>query len=75
MNWQLYLVGLAFTITLSGLGWTENGNDYTRYLPPEASRPATVGWVFLGTVVPQMVVMTLGRSSSPPWVPAPPGTG
>ena len=39
VNWQLWTAGLAFTIALSGLGWTENGNDYSRYLRPDAPRP------------------------------------
>ena len=60
VNWQLYMVGLAFTITLSGLGWTECGNDYSRYLPRKASKKATVGWLFIGTALPEMVMMTLG---------------
>jgi NCS1 family nucleobase:cation symporter-1 len=59
-SWEVYLSGLAFTITLSGLGWTECGNDYTRYCPPDSSRKAIVGWVFLGTAVPEILVMTLG---------------
>jgi len=61
-GWQLYMVGLAFSITLSGLGWTENGNDYSRYLPESASKPAIVGWVFVGTAIPQILVMTLGAA-------------
>jgi NCS1 family nucleobase:cation symporter-1 len=59
-GWQTYMVGLAFTITLSGLGWAECGNDYSRYLPRDASKKAIVGWVFLGTAVPEILVMTLG---------------
>jgi purine-cytosine permease-like protein len=59
-GWQTYMVGLAFTITLSGLGWAECGNDYSRYIPREASKKAIVGWVFLGTAVPEILVMTLG---------------
>ena len=59
-NWQTYMSGLAFTIILSGLGWAECGNDFSRYLPPEASKKAIVGWVFLGTAVPEILVMTLG---------------
>ena len=27
-DWRMVFVGLAFTIALAGLGWTENGNDY-----------------------------------------------
>jgi purine-cytosine permease-like protein len=54
------LAGLAFTIALSGLGWTENGNDYTRYCPTTTSKRGIVGWVFLGTAVPEILIMTLG---------------
>lgn len=59
-DWQTYLEGLAFTITLSGLGWTENGNDYTRYCRPDTSRRGIVLWVFLGTAVPQILIMLVG---------------
>ena len=52
-DWQVYMAGLAFTIALSGLGWTECGNDYSRYLPAESSKSAIVGWVFLGTAIPR----------------------
>jgi purine-cytosine permease-like protein len=62
VNWQLWTAGLAFTITLSGLGWTENGNDYTRYLPEEASHRRIVGWLFLGTAIPEIALMTLGAA-------------
>ena len=59
-GWQTYMAGLAFTIALSGLGWTECGNDYTRYCPPDTSKKGLVGWVFLGTAVPEILIMTLG---------------
>jgi purine-cytosine permease-like protein len=62
VNWQLWTAGLAFTITLSGLGWTENGNDYTRYLPEDSSPRRTVGWLFLGTAIPEIALMTLGAA-------------
>lgn len=61
-DWQTYTEGLAFTITLSGLGWTENGNDYSRYLRPDASKRSIVGWVFLGTAVPEILIMLLGAA-------------
>ena len=51
---------LAFTIALSGLGWAECGNDYTRYCPTNTSKKGIVGWVFLGTAVPEILIMTLG---------------
>ncbi len=59
-GWPVYMAGLAFTIALSGLGWTECGNDYTRYLPRDAHRGAVVGWIFLATAVPEILMMTLG---------------
>ncbi len=59
-DWQVFMEALAFTIALSGLGWTENGNDYTRYCPRNTSKKAIVGWVFLGTAVPEILIMTLG---------------
>ncbi len=59
-GWEPYSAGLAFTIALSGLGWTECGNDYTRYLPRDAKPRAVVGWIFVGTALPEMVMMILG---------------
>ncbi len=59
-GWQTYMAGLAFTIALSGLGWTECGNDYTRYCRSDTSKKGIVGWVFLGTAVPEILIMTLG---------------
>ncbi len=59
-GWEIYTAGIAFTIALSGLGWTECGNDYTRYIPRDAKKGAIVGWLFLATAVPEIIVMTLG---------------
>jgi NCS1 family nucleobase:cation symporter-1 len=59
-GWETFMAGLAFVIVLSGLGWAECGNDYSRYIPPNASKRAIVGWVFLGTAVPEILVMLLG---------------
>jgi NCS1 family nucleobase:cation symporter-1 len=61
-DWQTMFEGLAFTITLSGLGWMECGNDYTRYCAPQASKSSIVGWVFLGTALPEILIMTLGAA-------------
>ena len=61
-SWQTMMGGLAFTITLSGLGWVESGNDFSRYLPREADRKSIVGWVFLGTAIPQTALMLLGAA-------------
>ena len=62
-NWELYTAGLAFTFALSGLGWTEVGNDYTRYVPRDASKKAIVGWIFVGTAIPEIFLMVLGAAT------------
>jgi purine-cytosine permease-like protein len=62
LTWQLWTAGLAFTIALSGLGWTENGNDYSRYLPADAPRRSLVGWLFVGTALPEIGLMALGAA-------------
>ena len=59
-GWELYSAGLAFVFALSGLGWTECGNDYTRYVPRDAKKSSIVGWIFLGTAIPEMLMMVLG---------------
>jgi hypothetical protein len=51
---------LAFVIALSGLGWTECGNDYTRYCAPDAKKSAIVGWIFVATALPEIIMMVLG---------------
>jgi len=61
-DWQTYMEGMAFVIILSGLGWTECGNDYTRYCAPDSSKKAIVGWVFIGTALPEILIMTLGAA-------------
>jgi len=61
-GWAQWMAGLAFVIVLSGLGWTENGNDYSRYIPRSASKPSIVGWVFAGTFIPSVLLMTLGAA-------------
>lgn len=59
-GWEPYSAGLAFTIALSGLGWTECGNDYTRYLPRNSKKGSVVGWIFVGTALPEIVMMIMG---------------
>jgi nucleobase:cation symporter-1, NCS1 family len=59
-SWPVFMTGLAFVIVLSGLGWVENGNDFSRYLPPDANKRAIVGWVTLGGYIPEVLMMLLG---------------
>lgn len=72
-GWQLESAGLAFVVALSGLGWSECGNDYTRYVAPTTSTRSLVGWIMLGTALPEAVLMILGAllftflASTPVW--------
>ena len=59
-GWELESAGLAFVVALSGLGWSECGNDYTRYVAPTTSTRSLVGWIMLGTALPEAALMILG---------------
>jgi NCS1 family nucleobase:cation symporter-1 len=61
-SWQTMMAGLAFSIALTGLGWVESGNDFSRYLSPDADRRSIVGWIFAGTAIPQALLMLLGAA-------------
>ena len=62
-NWQIYSAALAFSFTLAGLSWTENGNDYTRYLPRATSKRSLVWWIFAATALPQISTMLVGATA------------
>lgn len=61
-SWQVYLEGLAFIISASGLGWSENGNDYSRYLQRHVSKARTIWAVFFGCYIPSALLMILGAA-------------
>ena len=61
-SWQTIMGGLAFVIALTGLGWVESGNDFSRYLPPTARRSSIIGWIFAGAAIPQTLLMLLGAA-------------
>ncbi len=61
-NWETMLGGLAFAIALTGLGWVESGNDFSRYLPRTSSRRSIIGWVFVATAIPQTLLMLMGEA-------------
>jgi purine-cytosine permease-like protein len=62
-GWEPFSAAIAFTIALSGLGWTECGADYTRYVPRDVKKGALVGWIFAGTALPEIAMMILGALS------------
>jgi purine-cytosine permease-like protein len=61
-GWGAWFVALALVISAGGLGWTENANDYSRYLPANSSRSSIVWAVALGGGIPSMLLEILGAA-------------
>jgi purine-cytosine permease-like protein len=59
-SWGALTIFLALVMSAGGLGWTENGNDYSRYLPPDSGKRQVVVAVALGCAVPSAVLEILG---------------
>jgi nucleobase:cation symporter-1, NCS1 family len=61
-SWGALTIFLALVISAGGLGWTENGNDYSRYLSPTADRKRIVLAVALGGAIPSALLEILGAA-------------
>jgi len=61
-SWGALTIVLALVISAGGLGWTENGNDYSRYLPQATSRRRIVAAVALGGAIPSALLEILGAA-------------
>jgi nucleobase:cation symporter-1, NCS1 family len=61
-GWGSLFVFLALVISAGGLGWTENANDYSRYLPPDTDRRRIVIAVALGGAIPSALLEILGAA-------------
>jgi NCS1 family nucleobase:cation symporter-1 len=55
-----FLGGVALAASASGLGWTANATDMSRYLPRTTSRAKLVAAVALGGGIPGTLLMILG---------------
>ncbi|HEY2506607.1 MAG TPA: cytosine permease [Streptosporangiaceae bacterium] len=60
--WGALTIFLALVISAGGLGWTENGNDYSRYLPVTADKRRIVLAVALGGAIPSALLEILGAA-------------
>ena len=61
-SWGAMTIFLALVISAGGLGFTENGNDYSRYLPPTTSNRGIVIAVMLGGLIPSVLLEVLGAA-------------
>jgi nucleobase:cation symporter-1, NCS1 family len=56
----VWTTALVLLISVGGLGWTENGNDYSRYLPKNTPARKTFWAATLGGAVPSVILEILG---------------
>ncbi len=56
----VWTTALVFIISTGGLGWTENGNDYSRYLPRDTRSARTFWAATLGGAIPSIILELLG---------------
>ena len=61
-GWGSIMVALALVISAGGLGWTENANDYSRYLPADTKKSSIVWAVALGAGIPSILLEVLGAA-------------
>ncbi|MGC9963001.1 MAG: cytosine permease, partial [Acidimicrobiales bacterium] len=61
-GWGSLFVAFALVISAGGLGWTENGNDYSRYLPANTDKRKIVWAVALGGAIPSILLEILGAA-------------
>jgi len=59
-SWAVWTTALVLIISVGGLGWTENGNDYSRYLPRTTPKTRTFWSAALGAGIPSVLLEVLG---------------
>jgi nucleobase:cation symporter-1, NCS1 family len=60
VSFAVWTTALVLIISVGGLGWTENGNDYSRYLPRSTPASKTFWAATLGGAVPSIILELLG---------------
>ena len=60
VSFAVWTTALVLIISTGGLGWTENGNDYSRYLPRDTAGSRTFWSATLGGGVPSIILELLG---------------
>jgi nucleobase:cation symporter-1, NCS1 family len=60
VTFAVWTTALVTIISVGGLGWTENGNDYSRYLPRTTSDSKTFWAATLGGAIPSIILELLG---------------
>jgi nucleobase:cation symporter-1, NCS1 family len=59
-TFAVWTTALVTIISAGGLGWSENGNDYSRYLPTDTPGRKTFWSAALGGAIPSVILELLG---------------
>ena len=62
-TWAIWTTALVLVVSAGGLGWTENGNDYSRYLPASTPKAKTFWAATLGAAIPSILLELLGAAA------------
>jgi nucleobase:cation symporter-1, NCS1 family len=60
VSFAMWTTALVLLISVGGLGWTDNGNDYSRYLPRDTPPRRTFWAATLGGAIPSIILEILG---------------
>jgi purine-cytosine permease-like protein len=61
-NFATMLAALAIILSAGGYGWVMNANDFSRYLPPDASAKQITWSVAIGGYIPSTLLALLGAA-------------
>lgn len=61
-SWGALTIFLALVISVGGLGFSQNANDYSRYLPRTADKKRIAAAVTLGCAIPSALLEILGAA-------------
>ena len=59
-SWLAVVGGIGIVAASTGIGWTNLGADYSRYLPRRERGTAIAGWTTLGSAAPLTVLIIVG---------------
>jgi NCS1 nucleoside transporter family len=62
-TFALWTTAVVLIVSAGGLGWTENGNDYSRYLPRNTPKAQTFWAATLGGAIPSILLELLGAAA------------
>ena len=63
LSWEGVTTAIVLIVSAGGLGWTENANDYSRYLPRTTPKMQTFWAATLGGAIPSILLELLGAAA------------